>query len=252
MEKKKGTFDKKRYEKAKAEVFAFELRNRSKLVAFRSTAGWWKLGGTSALLYYHRVAPRLGLKPNLKADGDFYSKFEEGVISIKDINRFEENLKKLGIERIKSGTSMRMYDLGITIDAEEIKRLKKNEEAERKKFNKLVLPKVVLPDVYVGLCNINKAIYENVRLMTPPEREYAGMEMAVMARKMLEKYILMANGKLEKEETLAELLEKIEILIADLKIALETKIWPTGTCLRISATLIDMKKILEKEYGTKK
>ena len=238
---------KSEFEKIKAEVFEFEKRNKSKLVAFQSKGGWWKMGGNSALFYYHQVAPRIGAEPKLNPDRDFYSKFSTGIISIKDLPKLTEKLKEVGIEKVKDAEMIKIFDLGYVTSDEEITTLKKAEGAKRKKVNQVVLPKVVLPDIHVHLMEMSQIAYNQFRNADPMQREYLAADFAKEMRDITTGFILMAKGEIECTEGLMQIksgLVKIEVM---LKLAMELKIWKLDACVRFSDLLIDTNNLVGKE-----
>ena len=96
---------------AKEKAYAFELKNRSKILLFYSGEGWYKMGGNSALIYLHLLAPKFGLNPKLKPDRDFYHKFPDGIISIRDLEAVKTTFAAHKIKLVAEDDDLIVFDL---------------------------------------------------------------------------------------------------------------------------------------------
>ena len=86
-----------RLRKIKAQVMHLEASNHQYLIVYNSTDGYYKLAGRSVLFYTTLVTTRLKWRANVRPDTDLYYPSQEGVVSIKDLERLEANLALLGI-----------------------------------------------------------------------------------------------------------------------------------------------------------
>ena len=251
---KAGRVERNRREYVKAEVFEFEQKNQSKLVAFRSTDAWWKMGGVSALIYVRQVARRLGKEPQLRPDKDFFSKFDEGIVSIKDIDNLQRDLQAIGIKLAKDGENIKVFELGYKLTKDEIQKLREEDKLLKAQLNQLLLPKVTMPNLFAHLRDMNQIAYNKQRNGTAANRAYIVDDLAWVTRRMLEKYMAMARGKEEQIPTLAVLEKDLETVRSYLAIIAEVKIFDMKTCLRFAGKLVETQtlthnalKKLEKE-----
>ena len=86
-----------RLRKIKAQVMHLEANNHQYLIVYNSTDGYYKLAGRSVLFYTTLVITRLKWRANVRPDTDLYYPSQEGIVSIKDLERLEANLALLGI-----------------------------------------------------------------------------------------------------------------------------------------------------------
>ena len=91
----------KAYAENKALVMKFEETNYGYLALMRSTGGYYKMFGNSALFYVNSIAVKLGLKANLQTDGDYIAKSENGLVSVKDLGKMEDALKTIGVYKVR-------------------------------------------------------------------------------------------------------------------------------------------------------
>ena len=60
---------------------------------------FYNMGGNSAVIYVHEIAPRLKRKAHLRIDMDNgETKYNTGICSILDIESLEKGLKEIGIK----------------------------------------------------------------------------------------------------------------------------------------------------------
>lgn len=236
-----------RHEALKAEVFEMEKENHNKLIAFISRNNWYKLGGHSALIYYHRLAKRMDLNPRLNPDTDFFSRFKEGIVSIRNIETLEKNLKQIKIYRNSKLTKpgeLYVFDLGYSISDEDLDLMYKDEEIRRKKLNQMVIPKVALPEVYVKMWTVTKMCYEQYRQMNAVDRQMLGEPINEQILRMQKCFILMANGNRGEVLALKEILVAEEEIKCMVKMTMELKVWSIEGTLRITQELVELERLV--------
>ncbi len=243
--------DKKKYEKTKALIKNLEDKNYSNLIIFRSGAEWYKMGGNSLLIYFFKIAPELGIKPNIQADTD-YTKiiFAEGVISFRGVKALEEKLKRLKvINSKKENADYTIFELNFRVDPAQTNFYREELTDEREKLLKTIAPKItVKPILYSKLRHLQKRIFEIVRKMTEYERKYNGYLLADYSRK-LTKYYLMANVELMAEEDCWSKINEliIELLKIEFLFVLELKIINQNTAANIFEEIVKIKKMVDDE-----
>ena len=246
-----GIEAKKRYEKDKYRVYAMEQENRRHLILFRSTNGWWKMGGVSALYYANYIAKRIGRKANVLPDGDFFSKFWTGVVSIKDLDALEEKLKTLKIFRSGrlSSENIKVFDLGFTLEEEMVDSMVHMRENQERQMNTMVMPKNVMPGLYMALLEGLKITVHCNNHMPVQMREQLGIQMAERARTTVVNYLLMAREVANKEEILKKILLSVEMLMGDAKIMGELDVWTMPRCIAAAKEWMTAARLIRKELG---
>ncbi len=238
--------ERRRHELIKAEVFDFEKKNRSKLVAFKSTGAWWKFGGTSALLYAKHVAPRIGKDPQIRPDRDFFSKFAEGVVSIKDIDTLTRDLKGIGIKLVEDGKERKIFELGQKFSEEDIELMRNEDKLAKEQLNQLILPKVMYPNLFAHLRALNEIARVKQRGASQTDRTYIMDDFAGKTREMVEKYIRMAMGFTEANTALAAIRDDLVTVRVYLAIIDELKIMDVRACLRFAGKLIETQTLVDE------
>ena len=246
-----GAERKKRYEKEKYRVYAMEQENRSHLILFRSTNGWWKMGGISALYYAHYVAKRIDRKANVFPDGDFFSKFWTGVVSIRNLDSLEDKLRTLKIYRnLKLSTEgVVVFDLGVKIGEQTVNELLHMRENQERQLNTMVMPESVMPGLYMALLEGLKITVHANDHIPAHMREQLGNQMTERARTTVVNYLLMSRGVAKKEEMLKKILLSVEMLMGDAKIMGELDIWTMPRCIEAAKQWLDARKLIRKELG---
>lgn len=238
-----------RIEEIKAEVLKFEKTNVNRIVLWRCTGTFWKMGGNSALIYKERIAKRLKMTrlPRLVNDTDFFSKFKTGVISIRDINALEKRLKQLKIYPVIWQKDYVSFDLGYSLSEAEINALKKLDRTRREQINQIIAPKVTYPDVYSKLKIVQVDIYYMVSGMDHIGRELVGGSMVQKMRFVMNRYFLMTNGEIAEKEGLTQMYEGVCDLIYRLGEILELGLAETTRALRIGQHLSAIKILINNK-----
>lgn len=241
--------ERRRHELIKAEVFEFEKKNRSKLVAFKSTDAWWKFGGTSALLYAKHVGPRIKKDPKIRPDRDFYSKFIEGVVSIKNIDTLTRELKGIGIKLIEDGKERKIFELGQKFSEEEIEAMKNEDKVLKGQLNQLITPAVTFPNLFAHLRTLNETARTKQRGAAQTDRTYIMDDFAKDTRDAVAVYLEMAMGYKEEETALIEIRKILEKIRVKLAIISELKIMDIRASLRFAEKLIEAQILVKEATG---
>lgn len=243
---------KQRKEALKKKIFDMEQTNNRYLIAYADGTGWYKLGGHSALIYHHRIAKRLKLRPRLNPDTDFYSRFKEGTVSIRQIETLENNLKTLKIYRNSKMTvpgEVYVFDLGYKVSDEDLDLMYRDEQIRRDNLNKMVLPKVVHPDIHATLLNTVKLCQPKVAHMPVVDREMCGYKIIRTLIRACDRFYLMSNGYISEEQGLKEVLTMVERVKVYIKVATELEIWPIESALMIATDLVKASRLIVKRLN---
>lgn len=191
--------DREMAKKIKAEVFQLEKKNDSHLYVFRSTEGWWKIGGRSALFFKYRVCPKIGLKYELRNDRDFYYSFREGIISIKSPESLEEKLKSLKIYKKGVEKGYIVFDLPFgPISDEQVKEMRNLEKDTLREINTIVNPAEVLIKTLPQARLVQKSLFELCRKLDEPTRELIGRDIVHLSNNMMDRILCVCKGSIPK------------------------------------------------------
>lgn len=238
------------YNENKALVMKFEESNFERLVFLRSTGGFYKLVGHSAIFYNFSIAPKLNLRSSLRPDGDFEDKSEHGIVSVRDVTRIGEKLKTLKIKPMrtknKSGDIL-MYKIPWKYTEKQLEEYINDNAYQIQKFNHVVMVENAFPTLYLVIDELVKAIYENVRKMPGPiERETLGYDLIRIAVKMKRIYIEISNGRLNEMDGLNGIREALNFLKSQTKVIADLKIWTPRVYARIGDNMIKIQDMTER------
>lgn len=238
---------------AKRRAYALELDNTDKLILFRSTHGYWKMGGVSALEFYYNIAEQAGYaRTVINSDTDYYNKFADGVISIKDLGRFDQRMAKLNITFDHEDDGVRLYNLGRTISRKDIESMRNERRALLQRANQNALPKVMNAELYAKLKSLLRTTYIKVKKMDPVDREFLGDRTLQAMRKMLQYYSSYCNSGKADVQSLYNMRKIVDVLLADSLMYIETGIWDPRKCISMyQDQIVDIKTLLNKELSAK-
>lgn len=244
----------RKYEKDKAKVKAFEAKNGGYLVAFKSTGkgNWYKMAGFSAKAWVDVLAPRLEISAKFNPDTDFHSKFLDGIVSLRNIGVFAENMTKLGAKEVKPAKlcddtdDVRVWDVRKLVNREDVTRMRRAKKEEKELLNKIVIPKTVLPELHTRATDVMKIIHSMLTEMTPRDAELIGMEVGRGGMRLYGLSFRMANEGLAKAEGLKKMQEEIEFLLRSLYLCTELKVCSIKRALRASSILTEMSTHIAK------
>ena len=214
----------------KSQVFKLEKDNHNHIYAFRSTDGWWKVGGNSALFLKYRVAKRLKLKYELRTDRDFYYNFRDGVIPIKNVEKLEENLKQLRI--FKKGVELGyvVFDIPFgPVSDEQIKEMRHMERTALRELNKIISPGDLLVKTLPQARIVQKSLFEACRKLDEPSRDLIGKEIVHLSNTMMDQIMCVCKGAVPKDAIVSkvrgavvQLNGRVTLLIDEKRVDLES------------------------------
>lgn len=238
-----GREARRRHEALKAEVFKMEQGNYDRLILFRSTGSWWKMGGHSAILYYYKIARRIGRAARLQNDRDFYSRFTEGVVSVRRPEDLVEKLADIGVELVTNDKDLKIFKLEKSISKSDYEILAKSEQVKLDKINQIILPKLMRPDLHSNLLNLLRSAYFLQRKASNADRVFILDDFLVGVRKMYSCYFMMTKGQITEKEALAIINKMAEVALIQLKIMSEVQLWTSDQILRAANALIDVRQL---------
>ena len=237
----------KRYQAIKSKVFEMEKTNNSKVIVFSSGPGWYKIGGNSALIYAHMLAPKIGVAPSIKEDRDFYSKFENGTISVRHLDLLTTNLKNIGIEPEQETPEMTIFALDKPLSKQELKAICNIREERVERVNQIVCTKQLYPSVASLMRKITKELYSKYIHCSGNARTYIVEELARGALSSTVDLVQISTGALPAKETLVHIGEKNERTKAYIMILMEMGIFESEEALRLENDLVDVNTQIKAE-----
>lgn len=183
-----------KYEKLKKRVSELEPENFTKLYFILQKDGWFRAFGHSAIIFHYNFAPKIGVKSKLLEDKDYNYKIQGGVVNVRNMEKVEEGLNRLGMHVIKRDEQFLIFNLGRKYSLAEIQRLEEQKDREWSKVNAVALPKDSMPDLYKLLRELINKVYFKVKKMNEFDRAIMANKLAVRAADLIREYSLMAKG----------------------------------------------------------
>lgn len=239
-------------DKIKAKVALLEEDNLQYIHLFRTTNGWWKVAGPSALYYNYELLPRLASNrvANLRADNDKVYALPEGVVSIPDAKVFERDMLKLGVKKLKRSTeTLMVFKMSQKYTKAELRELRRRAAIYKKLIREAVVPKMVYAGLLSEIEDVMRITYRRMRKDSSEVREYLTMEYAARAKEMYRKLVGLGRGIGDPLKVFSVLVAAVEMLVIELMPIAELGIWPEKTCLDLSERLTKLDMGLRNEYG---
>lgn len=243
-----GQDEKLAYLEVKRRALRYEQENYTELVAIRTqNPKWWKLVGHSAIMYKYMVAPRLRLRPKLLPDTDYNEKSNEGIISIPNINKFEERLRLAKIFLTKETEWVKVFSLGERVSKEDYLLMVDEDELRTEMANKLILPEVRLAELNAKTKAVVNVIHPNVRKMDGAAREAFGSEMERKAVNLQLMVLRAARGTMDFEECLTRGFDIAEDLYGYTLVFLNLKLVEPKVVYRMAEAVTALETQIKKE-----
>lgn len=237
-----------KYDAQKKEIVSHEDDNYGSLYVLETHDGWWKMFGHSAIFYAYDIGPQLGKSPRLLADSDFRNKENWGVVTIRSIDLLEQSLKKLKIEKRYHKDGVAMFTLNKTYTPDELTMLRRTEELKWEAANKLIAPKVVMPELYKDVRELTASMYEMVRKFVPAARELVGNEILECVNDLSVEFVMAMNewANMRMEVYVRRAFCVTEGLQARMELVMNLKLTDAGTAYKMTMKIVKLKKRLEK------
>lgn len=242
-----------RYRENKKKVIDLESRNNRYLILYPASdvdtnkkEAFYNMGGVSAIIYCYEIGPRIKRKPTLRRDMDNGSeKFHSGICSVADVDKLAEKLAEIGIKRVKSPGDLIFFKLCREYTKNEIKEMLKSEQEKLDSLNKLLYSKVLYPDIHKQIIELKRIIPAKVKNMDKTYREVIGMKMIDSMMELVKNYSQMAHGEITPEVGAKAMLLELDMILEEISIFNELKLWEVSTCMRIGAIVVGMKQLLK-------
>jgi len=166
------------------------------------------------------------LEPKMRTDTDYGKVVAKyGVISFQSFEKLENILKQLKIYAEYTSDNLVIFKIGKTYQKEDVQELISYEAEQWERANKLVMPVNIMPALKARLKDVAVQTHEATRKLDAPSRASFGDEMDRVASKMLEDFLVMANGWIDKDKFLTDTMRNLQVLNAKLMVATELRLF---------------------------
>ena len=245
-----------RYRENKKKVIELEARNKEYLILWPASDvdtneknKFYNMGGNSAIIYVHEIAPRIGRKnATLRHDLDLGTeKFHSGFCSIANLELLQNKLKMIGIKRVKvkAMPELVFFKLNRSYEHDEIKMMLREEQKRLDELNSLLYSKVLFPEIHRLMLDLIKLVPSKVKNM--PDKVYRGMfgDRAVEAvLKLNEIYTQMAHGDMEELVAGKEMLITLDVLAVRISALNESQQWEVSSLIRIAEKICMLRQLI--------
>ncbi len=242
------------YKELKRRAFNFEKTNSDSIIIFptKGDGTWYRMGGTSALLYMNFVMRPLHLSATYRDDTDYHYIFDLGTITVRNLDLIKKRIERAGVlKEMTSGGGSYRFKLNFSITAKEILELRQEEVLRRENLAKIIEPVFMNPELYVALSHITKRVTEMAsKRQDHFARSVYGREMVACANSLFENYLMMTNLPNGNDIKKWKSLKKIAILLAvKLQIVAELRLWPPDKCAVIGKEAIEIKRQIDLQIA---
>ncbi len=244
----------KAYNENKKFITEFEKTNFGYLILLKSTNGFYKLVGHSALFYALNIAPKLNLAANLTTDGDYAHKSAEGIVSVREPEKLAEAFKALGIKQLRprhNPDDFILFKLPWIFTEAQLADMQDQQNQTLRHFNQLVMIDNSIPVLFLQLEELLKIVYENTRTLPSQfDRDVFGRPLTNTANKMTCAYFDLTNGRINRVNCFKSLKSDLAFIRYQTKLLTDLKIWQPKTSARAAETITKISDILDRESKT--
>lgn len=245
------------YETKKDEILKNDKKNRKKIVMLQTADGqWWKMFDRSAAIYAYHLAPLVGkTKVKFLEDTDPRLKAEHGVVTVKNIAEFEASMVRLGVAKIFDKDGMKVFEMKKALSNEEVEEFLGMEQELRKKANRLIVPEVVLPDLYFEVMELAKTTVNTVQQIERSVRSAYGKDLLEKSQEISRNFVLMSNGWKDPEDYFERALYALNDMQADMMPISHARLTNVGKVFQMMRQIdVTRKQLLKdaKEYTKRK
>ena len=188
----------------------------------------------------------MGRDVKTREDTDKLQRFKYGIASGRWGFIFIEDARALGyrVERMEYG--MIMVDLGKIYSPKEIREMEKRAKKEREVVKVITNPKYNFPDVEMTINDLARVLPSKIKKLDGAYRQLFGTELFGALIDIQKLYFRMANGHLEKSVDKLRMLEKVDDLIAMIRLIDEGGFLSLTARTRLGENVINIQKEIEK------
>ena len=212
--------------------------------------------GHSALIFLYFVWPEaakqnksLKKPPRLNADTDFRYKSPIGVLFNDNLSVFETPLLDVGAKKVKvsgdGGENVIAYKLAKAVPEQEFWDVKEREELEWSKANVIITPKAAYPVLAVDIQELAKTIFFVTRSMPTVNRDYFGVDMLFLSKRLATSLIMAERGHGSFEEFFEIAPGLVSELFANISLISVFRLVDQKVLIRLTDALMKIEKDLK-------
>lgn len=241
----------KAYNENKKFITEFEKANLNYLILLKSTNGFYKFVGHSALFYALNIAPKLNLTANLTTDGDYASKSAEGIVSVREPEKLAEAFKTLGIKQLRprhNPDDFILFKLPWAFTEAQLAEMQDQQNQTLRHFNQLVMIDNAIPVLFLQLEELLKIVHENSRTLPNQfDRDIFGKPLVDTANRMAYTYFDLTNGRINRVDCFKRLKSDLTFIKYQTKLLTDLKLWQPKTSVRAAGIITKISDILDRE-----
>ena len=127
---------------------------------------------------------------------------------------------------------------------DEIREMLKQEQAKLDSLNKLLYAEVLFPDIHRQLIELKRMMPAKVKNMDKTYRDVVGIRMVDSLMGLVRNYTGMAHGDVEPKAAAGKMMLELDMMLAEISILNELKLWEVSTCMRIASTVVMMRQLI--------
>lgn len=240
--------------KIKTHALAFEETNFNSLQFVKTSNGYYKLFGHSALIFKGEIADILKYTVNLRDDDGALPISRDGQISFKGIENLTSKLESNGFKMDKTLSNEKFiyFKLLKEYTEKDIEKIRKDIAEEKDSIRKVIIPKNPFPTFYTHVEDLNRMIYENTRKFQAPANSVISTKLFDSSNSILNYYLLYANSKMDFEDFYSKCSAKLCFIKYQMKNVENLKLIHARNIKRILHETIYLEKSLKLLYRNKK
>lgn len=236
------------YNDRKIKVMEREKTNDRMVILFRDNGDWWKIVGRSVIYYTRIIVPRIrGKDVQVWNDDDFVAQSKEGEIRVPNLEKFFEEVERIGYKVEKPNEDYAYVKLNNKITEEELNRLRKENEHIWGMTEKILQPVVMWPTLKAESIILLRMIWEQTRKMDAPQRALLG---DALAKQMIDVVLCInnaAHGFCSPKEALECMKEHMGRVDGYMLIVVNLRLFNVARIYDLTTQMEKVKKIIARE-----
>ena len=246
MLQRKQRAEKRAYILRKEQILEREKDNDSLVMLFRADDGWWKICGRSVLYYTKLVAARLNKEVKVWPDRDYGSVSKEGIINIRDLNKFIKEVESLGLKMHPSGNDdFVAVELGSKVTKEDLGLMESEEQAKWEMADRMLMPAVIWPKLRKELVELTRLCYEMTRKFDAVGRIIYGSKAMDLVNESMITFNQATHGQMDEIEALLLIRENIGYLDGLMVMINELRLFDANKDYQIATKIMKVERATE-------
>ncbi|MDO5481103.1 MAG: hypothetical protein Q4F60_02030 [Candidatus Saccharibacteria bacterium] len=231
-------------------VETLEPSNRRKVVFFRAMDGFWKVGGTSAVIFYRKILPRVDKKARLRfsPDNDWNYLFDYGVCSVRNIDVYVKKILKYpGIRLVADSEDYKSFLLRYEITETEFQTLVNQDEIMKKALMAKILKTQPMQNFYFELMELIRMVHSlDMHHTERITREVYVREIEELLTDMVAIYIMMTKNGMPQKVAVEKLKVKLARISAIILEMDEIGGWTHRECGKVGDLVAEVERGIRK------